>query len=119
MSERQRPDDLEPGDGSDQDELRPGAVPAWEPAPPPTFPHPPWTVGLVLVIAVVMLILGIFGHPLWLLLGSPFILTLGVWAWVQVIVWRRRRAGLDRFGDPIEDVDAERGPDDGAPPAGH
>ena len=60
---------------------------------PSAFPHPPWTVGVVLVIGVVMLILGVVGHPLWLLMGSPFILTLLVWAVVRTVIWRRERAG--------------------------
>ena len=58
---------------------------------PSPFPHPPWTVGVVLVIGVVMLLLGVLGHPLWLLMGSPFVLTLLVWLWVRLVSWRRER----------------------------
>lgn len=57
----------------------------------PYFPHPEWTVGVVLVVAVVMLLLGILGHPLWLLIGSPFILTLLTWVVVRMVERRRRR----------------------------
>ncbi len=48
------------------------------------FPHPQWTVGVVLVLAVMMIFLGLFGHPVWFLIGSPFILTLGVWLYVRM-----------------------------------
>lgn len=64
------------------------------------FPHPPWTVGVVLVIGVVMLALGLLGHPLWLLMGSPFILTLLVWLVVRAISWRRDRAEASRRSGP-------------------
>ncbi len=55
------------------------------------FPHPEWALGVVLIIAVVMLLLGVLGHPLWLLIGSPFILTLLVWLGVRITQRRRRR----------------------------
>ena len=60
---------------------------------PPTFQHPPWTVGVVLVLAVVALLFGILVRPIWLLVGSPFILTLFVWLGVRFTQWRRRRQG--------------------------
>lgn len=60
----------------------------------PAFAHPEWTVGLVLVIAMVMLLLGIVGHPIWLLIGSPFILTLAVWVAVRLVQRSRRRRAL-------------------------
>lgn len=62
----------------------------------PAFPHPEWTVGVVLVIAVVMLLLGVLGNPVWLLIGSPFIITLAVWVTVKVVERRRRRRGPPR-----------------------
>lgn len=58
----------------------------------PHFPHPEWTVGVVLIMAVVLLALGILGHPVWLLIGSPFILTLAVWVAVKIVEARRRRS---------------------------
>ena len=76
---------------NEQDPRQEPEPPQWEMGPPPTFPHPPWTVGLVLVLAVVTLVLGLFGHPLWLLAGSPFLLVLGLWLYVQLVLWRRRR----------------------------
>jgi hypothetical protein len=63
---------------------------------PPLFLHPQWTVGVVLILAVVTLFLGIVGHPVWLLIGSPFILTLAVWLWVRVI-GRRRGTSTQRL----------------------
>lgn len=62
---------------------------AWEGAGRPLFLHPPWTVGVVLVFAVVALLLGLGGHPVWLLIGSPFILVLAVWLWARIAMWTR------------------------------
>lgn len=70
----------------------PAPPPAGEELLRPAFPHPPWAVGMVLVIAVPFLVLGILGHPIWLLLGSPFILVLIVWVAVRIVEHRRRRA---------------------------
>lgn len=53
------------------------------------FAHPPWAVGLILVLAVPFLVWGILGHPVWLLLGSPFIAVLVIWLAVRVVQWRR------------------------------
>ncbi len=55
----------------------------------PTFIHPQWSVGIVIMLGLVSLLLGL-GNPLWLLGGSPFILTLAVWVVVRVVQWRRR-----------------------------
>ena len=63
---------------------------------PPAFAHPQWTVGVVLILAVVMLFLGVFGHPLWLLFGAPFILTLCVWVAVKTVEFRRHRGKSER-----------------------
>lgn len=57
----------------------------------PMFLHPPWTVGLALVLGAVFLVLGVLGHPLWLLGGSPFVLVLLVWVVVQTV--QRKRVG--------------------------
>lgn len=62
----------------------------------PFFHHPQWTVGMILVFAVVFLLLGVLGHPLWLLIGSPFILTLVVWLLVRWTESRRARLEPDR-----------------------
>ncbi len=74
-------DDLDPRLGPSIDGLR----------HPPTFQHPPWTVGVVLVLGLVALLFGILVRPIWLLVGSPFILTLFVWLGVRFTQWRRRR----------------------------
>ncbi len=66
-----------------------GSLPPPEP-PPYVFPHPPWTVGVVLVLGAVTLFLGVAGHWIWLLLGSPFVLTLFVWVVVRLTQWTRR-----------------------------
>jgi hypothetical protein len=52
---------------------------------PGPFAHPQWAVGMVLVLALPFLVLGAFGHPIWLLIGSPFILVLVIWAAVRLI----------------------------------
>ena len=50
------------------------------------FPHPPWTVGLVLVGGVITLLFGILVSPIWLLVGSPFVITLLLWLYIRLIV---------------------------------
>ncbi len=49
----------------------------------PLFPHPPWTVGIVLVFAVLAILAG-FNDPTWLLLGAPFILVLALFIYVRI-----------------------------------
>jgi len=66
------------------------------------FAHPQWALGMVLVLAVPFLVWGIFGHPVWLLLGSPFIAVLAIWLAVRVLQWRRPQ-------DPA--IDADTHPD--------
>lgn len=56
---------------------------AEEPSP---FPHPPWTVSLVLVAGVITLVFGILVSPIWLVVGSPFVIALFLWLWVRLIV---------------------------------
>ena len=50
------------------------------------FPHPPWTVGLVLVAGVITLMFGILVSPIWLVVGSPFVIVLGLWLWIRLVV---------------------------------
>ena len=50
---------------------------------PPMFPHPQWMVGVVLIFAVLFLVAGL-GNPVWLVIGSPFILVLAVYIWVRL-----------------------------------
>lgn len=54
-----------------------------EPSP---FAHPQWTVGVVLVFAVVAIAAG-FRNPVWFLIGFPCILVLALWLFVR---WRGR-----------------------------
>jgi hypothetical protein len=48
----------------------------------PMFQHPDWMVGVVLILAVCAVFAGL-DNPVWLLIGSPFILVLAVYAWVR------------------------------------
>jgi len=51
--------------------------------PRPLFPHPQWSVGVVLIFAVVSVVAGL-SNPVWLLIGSPFILALLIFTWVRI-----------------------------------
>lgn len=53
-----------------------------EPDERPLFQHPEWMVGVVLIFAVAAVIAGL-DNPVWLLIGSPFILVLAIYAWVR------------------------------------
>jgi hypothetical protein len=57
------------------------------------YAHPQWALGMVLVLAVPFLVMGLFGHPIWLLLGSPFLLVLAIWIVVRVLPRVRPTAG--------------------------
>jgi len=50
------------------------------------FPHPPWTVGLVLIAGVITLLFGILVSPIWLVVGSPFVIVLILWLWIRLVV---------------------------------
>jgi hypothetical protein len=50
----------------------------------PLFPHPPWTVGIVLILAVCAILAGL-SDPIWLLVGAPFILVLALFLYVRII----------------------------------
>lgn len=51
----------------------------------PLFPHPQWSVGVVMIFAVIAIFAGL-ENPIWLLVGSPFILALAIYVWMR---WRR------------------------------
>ena len=53
----------------------------------PMFAHPQWTVGVVLVFGAAALVAGIVSSPVWLVIGSPLILTLFLYLWIR---WFRR-----------------------------
>jgi hypothetical protein len=48
----------------------------------PVFQHPQWMVGVVLVFGIAALVVGI-DKPVWLLIGSPFILALLISLWAR------------------------------------
>jgi len=50
----------------------------------PAFPHPPWTVGVVLVLGGASLLFGILVRPIFLAVGSPFIIVLLLWLYVKL-----------------------------------
>ena len=56
----------------------------------PLFQHPPWMVGIMLILGVLSLIIGLTADPFWLVMGSPAILTLVVYIGVRVAIMRRR-----------------------------
>jgi len=55
---------------------------------PSPFPHPPWTVNLVLVAGVITLLFGVLVSPIWLVVGSPFLLVLLLWLYVRLFARR-------------------------------
>jgi hypothetical protein len=56
----------------------------------PPFPHPPWMVGVILALAVLVLFVGL-ADPIWLLIGSPCLLALVIYMYVKIETWRRKR----------------------------
>jgi hypothetical protein len=54
------------------------------------FTHPPWTVGIVLVFAVLAILAG-FSDPIWFFLGLPCILVLALFIYVRIKTWNRRK----------------------------
>ena len=53
------------------------------PAPPqPLFLHPSWSVGVVLVFAMLTIFAGL-DNPIWFLIGSPFLLVMAIFIWVR------------------------------------
>ena len=57
----------------------------------PLFQHPPWMVGIMLILGVLSLVIGLTVDPFWLVMGSPAILTLAVYIGVRIAI--RRRTG--------------------------
>lgn len=57
----------------------------------PLFPHPPWTVGIVLFLAVLAIIAGL-SDPIWLLLGLPCILVLALFIYVKIVTRNRKES---------------------------
>ena len=55
----------------------------------PLFQHPPWMVGVMLILGVLSLVVGLTVDPFWLVMGSPAILTLVVYIGVRIAIRRR------------------------------
>ena len=53
---------------------------------PSPFPHPPWTVGLVLVGGLITLMFGVLVSPIWLGVGAPFLIVLALWLYIKLVV---------------------------------
>ncbi len=50
----------------------------------PLFQHPPWMVGVMLILGALSLFVGLTADPFWLVMGSPAILTLFVYVGVRI-----------------------------------
>jgi len=55
----------------------------------PLFAHPPWTVGIVLIVGVLAILAG-FSDPIWFFLGLPCILVLALFIYVRIATRNRR-----------------------------
>ncbi len=80
------------------------------------FLHPPWMVGIMLILGVLSLAVGLTIDPFWLVMGSPAILTLFVYLGVRVVLWRRtvKRQTVGRSPTPAleRSPELERAADD-------
>ena len=56
----------------------------------PLFHHPPWMVGVMLILGVLSLLVGLLVDSFWLVMGSPAILTLFVYIGVRITLWWRQ-----------------------------
>ena len=52
----------------------------------PLFQHPPWMVGIMLILGALSLVVGLTVDPFWLVMGSPAILTLLVYIGVRIML---------------------------------
>ena len=77
------PDRAGPSEPAARD-LEASEPPPGERPEPSPFPHPPWTVNLILVGGVITLLFGLLVNPIWLLVGSPFVLVLLLWLYVRL-----------------------------------
>jgi predicted signal transduction protein with EAL and GGDEF domain len=50
----------------------------------PLFRHPPWMVGIMLILGAMSLFVGLTVDPFWLVMGAPAILTLLVYVGVRI-----------------------------------
>jgi hypothetical protein len=72
----------------------------------PLFQHPPWMVGIMLILGVMSLLVGLTIDPFWLVMGGPAILTLVVYIGARVALSIRLRR---RPMAPGPDADELRG----------
>jgi hypothetical protein len=56
----------------------------------PLFNHPPWMLGIVLVLAVMAILAGL-AEPIWFLLGLPCILVLALYLYVRIVSHFRKK----------------------------
>lgn len=66
----------------------------------PLFQHPPWMVGIMLILGALSLLVGLTVDPFWLVMGSPAILTLFVYIGVRIAL--RLRGPVASSSDPRE-----------------
>ena len=68
----------------------------------PLFQHPPWMVGIMLILGVMSLLVGLTVDPFWLVIGSPTILTLVVYIGVRVALFVRFRRPSTYLTSPYQ-----------------
>ena len=76
----------------------------------PVFQHPPWMVGIMLILGVLSLVVGLALDPFWLVMGSPAILTLLVFIGVRLVLLRQAIAtppGLESEESPLDETEPQ------------
>ena len=79
----------------------------------PLFKHPPWMVGIMLILGAMSLFAGLAADPFWLVMGAPAILTLFVYVGVRIAL--SLGFGVSARG-PADGGRRLHEPDGGAPP---
>ncbi len=67
----------------------------------PVFQHPPWMVGIMLVLGALSLFVGLTVDPFWLVMGSPAILTLVVYVGVRVTLYLGGGVSSPETDEPV------------------
>ena len=73
----------------------------------PLFLHPPWMVGIMLILGVLSLVVGLTLDPFWLAMGSPAILTLFVYIGGRVVL--HMRAAASPVGEDEDETQEQSG----------